>query len=52
MSEENTQFTFPRKKHSHRCQKCGQGTYCYKKHCTKPQRIEQCMWCRPVKSNS
>lgn len=36
---------FPRKKHSHRCKTCGQGTYCYKARCTKPQRVEQCFWC-------
>lgn len=37
---------FPRKKHSHRCKNCGQGVYCYKKGCTKPQRIEFCVYCK------
>ncbi|MEY2411048.1 MAG: hypothetical protein QOF48_3718 [Verrucomicrobiota bacterium] len=36
----------PRKKHSHRCKRCGQGVYCYKTHCTKPQRVTTCTGCR------
>ncbi len=40
---------FPRGKHSHRCQTCGQGTYCYKAECKLPQKIELCRWCRPVR---
>lgn len=38
-------ITFPRKKHSHRCLKCGEGVYCYKQDCTKPQRVDCCQWC-------
>lgn len=41
-------ITFPRKKHSHRCMCCGDAVYCYKSHCTKPQRIERCQWCKPL----
>ena len=36
---------FPRGKHSHRCQKCGQATYCYKTGCKLPQKIQKCRWC-------
>lgn len=44
---------FPRGRHSHRCMGCanrGQiaAVACYKKHCTTPQRIEYCSWCRPA----
>jgi hypothetical protein len=35
----------PRKKHSHRCQKCGAGVYCYKSQCLKPQRVTACQYC-------
>lgn len=40
---------FPRKKHSHRCEKCGEASYCYQTGCKLPQRLEICRWCRPVK---
>ncbi len=40
------EFTFPRKKHSHRCLKCGSAVYCYKSRCTKPQLVATCQWCR------
>lgn len=43
-----SEITFPRKKHSHRCRKCGQAVWCYKTQCAKPQRIDECMYCRPV----
>ena len=36
---------FPRKKHSHRCETCGAGVYCYKTACSKPQRIAVCNYC-------
>ena len=36
----------PRKKHSHRCLRCGSAVYCYKSRCTLPQRITTCRWCR------
>lgn len=39
--------TFPRGRHSHRCQTCGEAEYCYKTKCTKPQKIEVCTWCNP-----
>ncbi len=42
------EITFPRKKHSHRCRKCGHAVYCYKGHCTKPQRVDECQYCRPL----
>jgi hypothetical protein len=38
--------TFPRKKHSHRCVRCGGAVYCYKADCTKPQRLDACQYCR------
>jgi len=38
-------FSFPRKKHSHRCALCRQAVYCYKSHCTKPAKIEACPNC-------
>lgn len=38
--------SFPRKKHSHRCLKCGEAVWCYKARCTKPQRVVACQWCR------
>jgi hypothetical protein len=34
-----------RKKHSHRCKRCGDAVYCYKTACTKPQRIDECSYC-------
>lgn len=46
---------FPRKRHSHRCKGCevtvGQfnAVACYKKHCTKPQLVETCEWCKSRK---
>ena len=39
LSMEIRQSCVPRKKHSHRCKICGEASYCYKKHCQKPQRI-------------
>ena len=38
-----------RKRHSHRCPVCVNAVACYKKHCTKPQRItvEQCPYHSP-----
>ena len=39
---------FPRKKHSHRCDQCGNATYCYVGQCKQPQKLEICRWCRPV----
>lgn len=46
----NEKILFPtlRGKHSHRCGRCGQGTYCYKAGCQKPQKIEICFYCRPT----
>jgi hypothetical protein len=38
-------YPFPRKKHSHRCQRCGSAVYCYKTHCQKPQRVTTCPYC-------
>lgn len=35
-----------RKKHSHRCQRCRQAHYCYRKHCTYPQKISACQYCK------
>lgn len=39
-------FPFPRKKHSHRCPKCGNAVYCYRTRCQKPQRVQcdNCDW--------
>lgn len=40
---------FPRKRHSHRCLKCGGNSVaCYKAQCTKPQTIAQCKYCCAV----
>ena len=44
---------FPRKRHSHRCQTCkgrqGQrAVACYKQKCTKPQSVEDCIFCRAL----
>jgi hypothetical protein len=43
---------FPRKRHSHRCKGCEAKFYqlnpvaCYKQHCTKPQLLRTCSWCK------
>jgi hypothetical protein len=38
---------FPRKRHAHRCQRCGQGrsVACYKQHCHKARVTATCMYC-------
>ena len=41
---------FPRKRHSHRCMGCNDlnSVACYKSQCSKPQRVNQCQYCRPL----
>ena len=39
-------FDLPRKKHSHRCRRCGSAVYCYKTQCQKPQRVDRCQYCK------
>lgn len=45
-------FTYPRKRHAHRCPVCRTSVACYKKHCPKGPRItiEQCQFHSPVRS--
>lgn len=48
LTGEVTPFTFPRKRHSHRCLNCGgNAVACYKQRCTLPQRVQNCQFCRP-----
>ena len=46
---------FPRKRHSHRCLGCAERPYasdravaCYKSHCTMPQLVFECSYCRKL----
>ena len=39
-------FDLPRKKHSHRCQRCNSAVYCYRSQCQKPQRVATCQYCK------
>ena len=41
-----TKISLPRKKHSHRCQICNSGVYCYKTQCVKPQSVTACESCK------
>jgi len=47
-----TSFSFPRKRHAHRCPACARSWACYKKHCDKGSRIliTQCPFHSPNRS--
>lgn len=40
-------YAFPRKRHSHRCTRCGgRPVACYKQGCQKSPVVATCQWCR------